>query len=73
MSNAIRSGIAATRIDRRKVLHRSAAGLAISALAAAGRPAGGAAHSTIENARSSTGVRWADIGYERRGTITGTA
>ncbi|MCD6059505.1 MAG: hypothetical protein K0Q89_3035, partial [Thermomicrobiales bacterium] len=56
MSNAIGSGIATTRIDRRKVLRHSAAGLAIPALAAAGRPTGGAAHSALDNAPGSSGI-----------------
>src|SRR5215207_3874635 len=57
MSNAIRSEITTTRIDRRKLLHHSAAGLAIPALVAARRPAaGGAAHSALDNAPSSIGI-----------------
>jgi CubicO group peptidase (beta-lactamase class C family) len=56
MSNPIRPGITTTPIDRRKVLRHSAAGLAIPALAAAGRPAGGAAHSALDNAMSSIGI-----------------
>jgi CubicO group peptidase (beta-lactamase class C family) len=56
MSNAIRSGIATTRIDRRKVLQHSAAGLAIPAQAAAGRPAGGAAHSALDSVPGSIGI-----------------
>ena len=51
MSNAIRTDIATTPIDRRTVLHHSAAGLVIPALVAAGRPgAGGAAHSALDYA-----------------------
>ena len=67
MSNAIRSGIATTRIDRRKVLQHSAAGLAIPALAAAGRPAGA---SGSLRPRQRAGFDWDrrdDIGNERRG------
>jgi CubicO group peptidase (beta-lactamase class C family) len=56
MSNVIRTDIATTRINRRKVLHHSAAGLAIPALVAAGRPgAGGEAHSAL-NAQGLIGI-----------------
>ena len=73
MSNAIRTGIATTRIDRRKVLHHSAAGLAIPALGAAGRPgAGGEAHSALKRAGFDRD-RCDDIGNERRGTVPGAA
>jgi CubicO group peptidase (beta-lactamase class C family) len=56
MSNAIGSGITTSQFDRRKVLHHSAAGLAISALAATGGSVGAAAHSTLDNALSSIGI-----------------
>src|SRR5215204_740730 len=57
MSNVIRSGIATTSIDRRKVLRHSAAGLAIPVLAAAGKPvAGGTAHTALDNAPGSIGI-----------------
>ena len=50
MNNAIRTGIATTRFDRRTVLHHSAAGLAIPVLGAAGRPgAGGAAYGVADD------------------------
>jgi hypothetical protein len=74
MSNTIRSGIATTRIDRRKVLHHSAAGLAIPALVAAGRPSlGGEAHSVLDKRAGFDRERCDDIGNERRGTVTGAA
>ena len=50
MSNAMRSRIATPRIDRRTVLHHSAAGLAIPALGAAGRlGVGGAAYGVADD------------------------
>ena len=59
MNNTIRSGIATARIDRRKVLHHSAAGLAIPALAAAGWPVEGvAAPVAVETEPGSVETGW---------------